>query len=88
MAKKLVPRAKRVYWVDKPEKGEQLLIFDGGYYGGDIHVYEYKESFSSKVAKAEVEKKRGKEIEESQIPEVVRMWVEQRFGHSVSLDIK
>jgi len=77
-----------VYWVDKPRKGEQLLVFDGGFYGGDIHVYEYRESFSHEEARAEVEKASGRKLRGAQVPELVRIWVEKRFGHSIPLDLK
>ena len=77
-------KAKRIYWVDEPLKGGRLLVFDGGYYGGDIHVYEYRESFDRKKVVAEMEKRlRGDER-----ADLVGSWVEKKFGHYVPLGLK
>jgi len=41
-------RPRRIYWIQLPKflGGNKFLIFDGGYAGGDLHVYEYKYSIS------------------------------------------
>ncbi len=73
MARKPTGSRKRVYWVDEPKKGTRLLIFDGGYYGGDIHVYGFERPFSPQSAKAELEKILGRKLTESEVPEFVQM---------------
>jgi len=88
MPKKRIIPVKRVYWVDEPKRGKQLLIFDGGYYGGDIHVYKYKKSFSPKVARSELEKSFGRKLTESEIPDLVKLWITQKFGHNEPMDLK
>jgi len=85
---KYIPRVRRVYWVDRPEDQKDLLIFDGGYVGGDVHVYEYKETYPSKDIEEEMkEYYKTNDIPDTLMPEIVRDWVERKFGHSVAYDI-
>lgn len=83
----MVRRERRVYWVKKPEE-KDLLIFDGGYSGGDIHVYEYKETVSSKKIEEEMKAHlKYDEFPEEAMKEIVRWWVEKNFGHTLSYDL-
>lgn len=37
----------KVYWFQKPQDEKDILIFDPGYIGGDIHIYEHKETMKA-----------------------------------------
>jgi hypothetical protein len=57
----------------------------GFYWEGDIHIYEYKESISTKKILNEFEKRyRGEELPEHIIKDAVRIWIEEKFGHHLS----
>jgi hypothetical protein len=85
---RFVQRNRRIYWVEKPASGKPLLVFDGGYPGGDIHIYEYKESIPSDKAISEVETYLKHEVAKEVMPDVIRLWVEQKMGHNLGYDIK
>jgi hypothetical protein len=77
-------RSPKVYWVQKKQGEKDLLIFDGGHWSGDIHIYEYKESRPSK----EIEKEVKLFLKTDEIPELmkdsmVRTWIEKNFGYPV-----
>lgn len=85
----MIPRVRRVYWIKGTKDRPNILVFDGGYAGGDIHIYEHKESVSSEEAeKVAKEYLGGEEIPEENLPEVGRYWVEKKFGHNVAYDLK
>ena len=78
----------------RPRKEKSLLIFDGGYYGGDVHVYEYKKTYPSKdiqeEMKAYYKNKLGAkwtELPDHMIPNIVRDWVGKKFGKALAFDI-
>ena len=77
-------RAKRIFWVYEPLRGGRLLVFDGGYYGGGIHVYEYRKSFDRKEVVAATERK----LKQDERADAVASWVEKKFGHAVPLELK
>lgn len=53
-----------------------MLIFDGGYAGRDVHIYEHKETRATKELKEEIKAYlRVKELSK----EFVRHWVEREF---------
>ncbi len=49
------PRKPCVYWVQGTKNERDKLIFDMGYEGGFIYIYELKEAISSDDAEKEVE---------------------------------
>ena len=80
-------RARRVYWISKPQ-GKDLIVFDGGYIGGDIHVYEYKESHSVKEIEESVRLRLGwNELPAEYAKEAVIRWIEQNLGHAMSWEL-
>ncbi len=40
-------RKAKVYWFQKPKDDRDILIFDPGYHGGDIHIYEHNETMNA-----------------------------------------
>lgn len=81
----ITPRKRRIYWVRKPKGEKDLLIFDGGYVGGDIHVYEFKESYSSKKIEEDM---KAEDMPMELIEEIVRLWVEKKYGVPMAWDLK
>ncbi|MDI6905237.1 MAG: hypothetical protein QMD13_07110 [Candidatus Bathyarchaeia archaeon] len=78
-------RAPKVYYVPERVGRNAILIFDAGYAGGDVHVYEYKESRSVKEIEEEMKAhlrvdKLSKEAEQ----DVVNTWIEKNFGLPMS----
>jgi hypothetical protein len=58
-------REAKLYWVKKVG-GKDILIFDRGYKGGTLYVYEFKESFLvDDIQKTEKD---------------IRSWIEKKFG--------
>jgi len=66
-----------LYWVRRPKGEKDLLIFDAGYEGGSIHIYEYRESIEVKEIQKQVE-----ELLKYKPPanQVVRLWIETKYG--------
>ena len=58
-------REARVYWI-KRRNQKDVLIFDGGYEGGTLYIYEFKEAVLADDAL-----KTAKNIE---------LWIEKTFG--------
>ena len=44
----MVRRVPRVYFCEKTQDRNAILIFDAGYDGGDVHIYEHKETQQAK----------------------------------------
>jgi len=83
-------RSPRVYWVSKKNPEESVLIFDGGYEGGMIHIYRFKESRPSREIEMEYMKTHGKtenELDEIDTDRFMRWWVEKKFGIPLDWDI-
>lgn len=83
-----VPRPRRVYWIQRPNQ-EDIVVFDGGYWGGDIHFYEHKETIST----AEVEKEMKAELQKEDLPEhilaeLVNFWLEKKYGRTFYWELK
>jgi len=81
-------REARVYYLQEREDRKAIIVFDAGYAGGDVHIYEHKEAFPTKEIKKEIGaylklESMSKETEK----EIVRLWVEKRFGHSISWNL-
>ena len=77
-------RVPRVYFCEKTQDRNAILIFDAGYDGGDIHIYEHKETQQAKKIENEMKthfKPHG--IPEDFHKDVVQMWVEQKYGNSI-----
>jgi hypothetical protein len=56
---------------------------DGGYWGGDIHVYEYKESIPSKKIEEEIKSYYKNNLPKELLNEITRLWVEKNHGNSL-----
>ena len=74
----MTEREPRVYFVPEKKDRKAMIIFDAGYAGGDVHIYEHKESISTDEM--------GKELQlsEWQLKELVNKWVDKKLGHSIS----
>jgi hypothetical protein len=77
------PRERRVYWIHKPEGEKDLLIFDAGYVGGDIHIYEFKESIPSENIEEEIKSYYQNNLPKEFLKEITRLWVEKNCGNSL-----
>ena len=78
-------REAKVYYIPERENEKAIIIFDGGYAGGDVHIYEHKKSCSTEEIQEEIKaylqtNKLPKEAKES----IVSIWVEKNFGHLMS----
>lgn len=76
-------RIPRVYFSDKTQDRKAILVFDAGHAGGDVHIYERKETRQAK----EIEEGMKAHLNTDKIPkdfqmDIVRMWVEKEFGYS------
>lgn len=81
-------RKRRVYWVRRL-KEKDLLVFDGGYFGGDVHIYEFKESHSAKDIEEELKNRyKVATLPDVMTDESVNLWVEKKFGMPVTYDLK
>ena len=78
-------REPRVYYLAEREDRKAILVFDGGYVGGDIHIYEHKESRPTKEIEEEVKAYfKVDKLSSEVMKNIVGMWIEQNFGHSIS----
>ena len=76
------PRQRAVYWVPGNKDKKDLLIFDGGYEDGSIHIYEIKES----ILFEEVVKEFKKMLNLSDSARhnqdmIITSWIEHKFGY-------
>ena len=77
-------REARIYWVQRPKGDKDLLIFDAGYSEEDIHIYEHRESRSSKEIEKEMKAYyRKDELPKKIIQKIVSLWISKKLGHSV-----
>jgi hypothetical protein len=82
-------RTPKVFWVKKKEPEKSLLIFDSVYFGGDFQIFEYKETCLSKEIEDKMSSQHGnKKLSEIELEEMVRRWVEKKFGHTITWDLK
>lgn len=75
-------RARAHYLAERQDR-KDMLIFDAGHASGDVHIYEYKESRSAK----EIEEETKASLKVDKLPKMMNpvwMWVNQKFGHSIS----
>ena len=77
----------RVYWIRKWEGEKDLLVFDDGYYDGDIHIYEYKESITTKRIEAEINADYYNKLPNELLREIGRLWIEKNLGKSIYFDV-
>lgn len=75
------PRERRVYWIKKQEGEKDLLVFDGGYFGGMIHIYEFKESVPSEKIAEESKAYFKNKLPPKFQKEITRYWVENNLGN-------
>jgi hypothetical protein len=73
----MTEREPRVYFLPEKQGRKAMLVFDGGYTGGDIHVYEYKETIATDEIQKELQ------LPEYQQKELVSHWVEKKLGHAI-----
>jgi len=77
-------REARVYYIQREGK-KAILVFDAGYAGGDVHIYEHKESCSAKEIEEEVRAYLQMNVPCKEASRaIVSIWVEKNFGHSMS----
>lgn len=50
------PREPKIYYFPETQERRAVLIFDGGYEGGDIHIYEHKETLPDSELDAQIRK--------------------------------
>jgi hypothetical protein len=78
-------REPRVYYLAERQDRKALLVFDAGYAGGDIHVYEHKETIATERLEEEMKQFYGKDqLSETILKELVALWVEKKLGHPMS----
>lgn len=78
-------REPRVYYVQEREGRKAILVFDAGHAGGDVYVYEHKESNQTKDIEQEIMKYLHVDVLPKETKEeMVRIWVEKNFGTSMS----
>lgn len=77
-------REARVYYIPEREGQKAIIIFDGGYAYGDIHIYEYVKSHDTEEIEKEIkEHYKVDKLSETISKEMVSIWVEKNFGHSM-----
>ena len=87
--KGIIQRKSRIYWVKGKKDDKDLLIFDRGYNGGDVHIYELKDSFPQ--TKIEEYMKNYYQIDDlptNIMSELVMNWVEKKFGSTMYWEFK
>lgn len=78
-------REPKVYYLAERDDRKAILIFDAGHAGGDVHIYEHKESHSTKEIEKEMKAYlQVDKLSEEAMTNIVSMWVEKELGHSVS----
>jgi len=78
-------REPKVYYSAGREEKKAIVVFDAGHSGGDIHIYEHKESRSIKEIEEEMKSHlRVDKLSTEAKRSIVNMWVEREFGHSIS----
>lgn len=75
-------REARVYYLQKREDRKAIIVFDAGHAGGDVHIYEHKESRS--VDQIEEEVKAFLKVDHISTLNPVWTWVDKKYGHSMS----
>lgn len=78
----MTKREPRVYYSAEREDRKAILVFDAGYAGGDVHIYEHKETRLAKEIEDEV--KANLKTDNLSTLNPVQVWVNQKFGHSMS----
>jgi hypothetical protein len=73
----MTEREPRVYFIPETKDRKAMIVFDGGYFGGDIHVYEHKEAIAIKDIQKELQ------LPEYQLKELTNHWVEKNIGHAI-----
>lgn len=74
---KMTEREPRVYYLPERQDRKAMIIFDGGYFGGDIHIYEHKETIATDDMQKELQ------LPEYQLKELTTHWVEKKLGHAI-----
>jgi hypothetical protein len=78
-------REPRVYYLAEREDKKAMLIFDAGYAGGDIHIYEHREMISSQEIEEEMKTHyRLDKLSKETLKEVVGLWIDKKYGHLMS----
>jgi len=78
-------REPRVYYLAEREDRKAVLIFDGGYAGGDIHIYEHKESRETTELEEEMKQYyQNEELPKEVREELVALWIEKNLGYAMS----
>ncbi len=74
---KPIERQRRLYWLKNGD--DDRLVFDPGYYGGDVHIYKHWKSVKASDIRTEVLKGLGiEELPEEMESNVVMIWAEKR----------
>lgn len=77
-------REPRVYYLAEREDRKAMLVFDAGHSGGDIHIYEHKETRPTKEIEEEIKAYlQVDKLSKEALENIVSMWVEKEFGHSM-----
>ena len=79
----MIKHEPRIYYIGQREEKKAVLVFDAGHANGDIHIYEHKTTLSSKDILIEMQEEYSNLPDETR-KEIVRNWVEKKFGHSIS----
>lgn len=78
-------REPRVYYIPERDDRRAILVFDAGHAGGDVHVYEHKESRQANGIEAEVKVYlRVDELPREPETDAIRIWIEKEFGFPMS----
>ena len=78
-------REARVYYVQESEDRKAILVFDAGHAGGDVYVYEFRESYPTEQIKEEAKNfLRLNKMSKTTEKEMVGSWVEKKFGFPLS----
>lgn len=78
-------REARIFYIPKGSGRKAIIVYDRGHAGGDVHVYECKESYSTK----EIEEEIKKHLQIDKVPSgeqntIIQTWVEKKFGLPIS----
>jgi len=77
----MTARRRKLYWIKAPKDqgGDDLLVLDPGYEGGQVHIYTKKESIDAKTIIEELERaQQGKPLHEGQERNAVSSWAQRK----------
>jgi hypothetical protein len=80
----IVERTRKLYWITGRKGRKDMLVFDPGYLGGDVHLYIHEKSIASETIRKEVikirkrEKRRETALAAYEETDVVGIWARRK----------